>query len=68
MSEQTAKKERFLEVMNEILNQLPPLARNMIPVFVPQFQQLSTDNIPDEAMEGLLSLVKSKLDYIEKGA
>ena len=65
-TEKTPKQQRAAQTVESLMQLAPPLFRNMIPVFMPQFQA-QFDNVTDEEIDQLLNKVRSWLDYIEKG-
>lgn len=62
MSELT-KKQRAQNVLNELLDLMPPLLRNMAPVFLTSYQS-QFEELTDEQIDAVLDHFQKKLDYI----
>ena len=63
MSELT-KKQRAQNVLNELLDLMPPLLRNMAPVFLTSYQS-QFEELTDEQIDAVLDHFQKKLDYIK---
>ena len=66
MLELTPTKQRTLETVEALVNQLPPTQKMMVTAFMPQCRHLLI-NIEDENIIDILNLIRAKLDYIEGG-
>ncbi|MBQ7289039.1 MAG: hypothetical protein IJW78_04845 [Clostridia bacterium] len=58
------KKARVMEVIEEILNLLPPQHKMMLSMLLPSFRP-SLENIPEEDIDNLITRIREKLAYIE---
>ena len=63
---QSSKKERLLETIQQIINLLPAQNKLIITAFFPQFR-LWLDELEEEKIDYFLSEVKKRVDYIENG-
>ena len=57
------KKQRAQNVLNELLDLMPPLLRNMAPVFLTSYQS-QFEELTDEQIDAVLDHFQKKLDYI----
>lgn len=64
--EEMTKKERAAEVLGNLMDMMPPMLRSMAPLFLTQFRG-QFDSLEDSDIDEILTLFRSKLDYIEFG-
>lgn len=62
MSELT-KKQRAENVLKELMDLLPPMVRNLAPVFLTSCP-LRFDELTDEQIDAVVAHFQAKLDYI----
>ena len=63
MSEKRMRAEEMLKSLTDLM---PPMVKNLLPVFLMQYQRY-LDNVTDEQITEVLNEIRAKLDYIETG-